>query len=452
MNQSQLNTYWNEISKNVSLRITAVAYTIYLSNAVPYTVNGDTLILSVQLNSHKNALMGAYRDKILDAIVAGNYPFNDFLVITKDEENKYQVLEQEDSSKSNDLDEGITFIKDYTFDNFVIGECNKIAAAACKSIAEDPGGNNSLNPIFLYSPAGLGKTHLLNAIGNYLHAYSPKKKVIYITAENFMNDFIYSIRNNKNADYIRNFNERYRNADVLMIDDIQSLEKGDKSQEVLFHIFNDLYSKQKQIIITSDRPLKNFTTFDERLTSRFGSGFIVNITTPTLEDRLAILQKKNFDFRFNVSEEVLYFLATTERQNIRVLQGMLNTVGLYGRLTDKRIDSVDLAKEALKDSIMPSEERVTIESITEATATYFNIQTRDLLSERRTKNIVEPRQYAMYIITELLPDIPLATIGEYFSRDHSTVINARDKIDRKKNEDEKVKTTIEDIKNMIYNK
>ena len=450
MNQSQLNNYWSEISQKLSSSITTVAYTIYISNAVPYTVNGDTLILSVPLASHKTALMTTYRDRLLNVIKDGLYPFNDFLAITSDEESKYQILEQEEKTQQTDLDESIPFIKEYTFDTYVIGDSNRLAAAACKSIAENPG--DQFNPLFLYSHAGLGKTHLLNAIGNYLTVNSPKKKVIYITAENFMNDYIYSIRNNKNADYIRNFNERYRNADVLMIDDVQTMEKAEKSQEALFFVFNDLYAKKKQIIITSDRPLRNFSYFDERLTSRFGSGFTVDISYPSLEDRLAILQKKNYDNRFNVSEEVLYFLATTERQNIRVLQGMLNTIGLYGKLTDKRIDNVDLAKEALRDSIMPTEERITIESITEAAATYFNVKTSDLLSERRTKNVVEPRQYAMYIITELLPDIPLATIGQYFSRDHSTVINARDKIGRKKNEDEKVKTTIEDIKNMIYNK
>lgn len=450
MNQSQLNSYWNDISGKLSLNMSTVSYTIYFSNAVPYTVNGDSLVISVPLASHKTALMNSFRNTVLSVIKDGDYPFDDFIVITKDEENKYQLLEQEDNTNYKKLEEGITFIKEYTFDNFVIGDSNQLAAAACNSIAKNPG--EQFNPFFLYSHAGLGKTHLLNAIGNYINENSPEKKVIYITAENFMNDYIYSIRNNKNGDYIHRFNERYRNADVLMIDDIQTIEKAEKSQEVLFHIFNDLYSKKKQIIISSDRPIKNFNYFDERLTSRFVSGFVADITYPPLEHRLAILQKKNYDYRFNVSEEVLYFLATTEKQNVRVLQGMLNTIGLYGRLTGKKIDNVELAKEILKDSIMPTEERITIESITEATATYFNVKTADLLGERRTKNVVEPRQYAMYIITELLPDVPLATIGEYFSRDHSTVINARDKIGRKKNEEESVKTTIEDIKNMIYNK
>ena len=450
MNQSELNNIWNEITQKLSSSITTVSYIIYFSNLVPYTVNGDTLILSAPLNSHKNVIMSTYKQNLLDIIKNSNYSFKDFIVITKDEESKYQLLEQEDVKTPPVLDEGVTFIKEYTFDNFVIGDSNRLAAMACKAIAEEPG--EMYNPLFIYSHVGLGKTHLLNAIGNYLSVYSPKTKVIYITAENLMNDYVYNIRNSKNADFIRSFNERYRNTDVLMIDDVQFLEKAEKTQEALFHIFNDLYAKKKQIIISSDRPIKNLTLFDERLTSRFQSGFTVDIVYPSIEDRLAILQKKNYDYRFDVSEEVLYFLAITERQNIRVLQGMLKTVGLYGKLIKKRIDSVDLAKEALKDSAMPTEERVTLQSITDATATYFNVNTKDLLGERRTKNVVVPRQYAMYIITELLSDIPLATIGEFFSRDHSTVINARDKIGRMKDSDEKVKTIIDDIKNMIYNK
>jgi len=450
MNQVELNKYWDNISSKLSTAISSVAYIIYFSNLQPFTVNGDTLILLAPLNSHKTAVSTSFRDKLLEVISECNCPFNDFKVITKEEADQYQLLDQEDVKAPVELDQTVTFIKEYTFDNFVIGDSNRLAAMACQAIAEGPG--DLYNPLFIYSHVGLGKTHLLNAIGNYLAVNSPKTKVIYVTAENFTNDYVYSIRNSKNAEFIRNFNERYRNADVLMIDDVQFLEKAEKTQEALFHIFNDLYAKKKQIIISSDRPIRNLTLFDERLTSRFQSGFTVDIVYPSLEDRLAILQKKTYDYRFDISPEVLYFLAITERQNIRVLQGMLKTVGIYGRLIKKSIDSVDLAKEALRDSIMPTEERVTLESITDATATYFNVKTKDLLSERRTKNVVVPRQYAMYLITELLPDIPLATIGEFFSRDHSTVINSRDKIGRMKETDEKVKTTIEDIKNMIYNK
>lgn len=450
MNQNELNKIWNDILQKLSSSISSISFVLYFSHIQPFTVNGDTLVLLTQMNSHKKSITESFRTQLLEAIQKAKCPFQDFIVITKDEMDSYQALEPEKLPSSYALDDTMPFSKEYTFSSYVIGDSNRLAAMACQAIAEEPG--EMYNPLFIYSHPGLGKTHLLNAIANYITEHSQKTKVIYVTAENFTNDYIYSIRNNKNADFIKNFNEKYRNTDVLMIDDVQFLEKAEKTQEALFHIFNDLYTKKKQIIISSDRPIRNLVLFDERLTSRFQSGFMVDIDYPSLEDRMAILQKKAEDYNFDVSNEVLYYLANVEKQNIRVLEGLLRTVGLYGRLIKKRIETVELAKEAIRDSVETTEERVTMKSITEATANYFNVKTDDLLGIRRTKNVVIPRQYAMYIITELLPDIPLASIGEFFSRDHSTVINARDKIGRMKEEDASVKTAIEDVKNMIFNK
>ena len=283
--------------------------------------------------------------------------------------------------------------------------------------------------------------------------HNPEYKVLYITAENFTNDYVSSIRNNKNADSMQNFNTKYRTQDVLMIDNIQFLEKAEKTQEALFHIFNDLYGANKQIILTSDRPINNLSFFDERLSSRFASGILVKIDYPSFEERVAILQKKANSMLMNVPVEVLYYLAETEKSNIRILGGMLKTVLLYAKLNKCDCITVEFAKEALHDSVMTAKENITMQTVVTVCSNYFNIKEEDLLGKQKNKEFVIPRQYAIYVITVLLPSIPLKAIGDFFGgKDHSTIISSRDKIGRMIGTDKNAERIVEDIKNLVLNK
>lgn len=454
INLTDTNKIWEKITDKLLISISTVSYHVYFKNLYPYTIMDNKLIIVAPLPYIKKAITENWRKLMLQVFKelheeSYSVPFNDFVVILEDEKDNFAPLESEAQSDVVELGDSLSFIKEYTFSNFVIGDSNKLAAMACMAVAEQPG--DIYNPLFIHSRPGLGKTHLLNAIGNYLRDKKKDWDVMYVTAENFTNDFIYSIRNNKNADFMKSFNNKYRNKDVLMIDDVQFLEKAEKTQEALFYIFNDLYSKHKQIIISSDRPIKNLSFFDERLTSRFASGIVVDITSPSFEDRVAILLHKASQYNFNISEKVLYYIAGLEQNNIRVLEGMLKTVGIYSRLTMKPVDSIEFVQEALK-SHTTNENVLTNQVITEAAADYFGVKIEDVLGPRRTKNVIQPRQFAIYLITQMIPNQPLSSMEEYFNRDHATIISARDKIGRLYMSDEETKRIVDDIRNGILNK
>ena len=454
INLTDTNKIWEKIAYKVELSVPSVSYFVYFKHLYPYTISDNKLVLVSPVKTHQEVINKNYRKLLLDIFKSlreesYSIPFDDFLVILESEKDNFTPLDSEPQSDVVDLGDSLSFIKEYTFSNFVIGDSNKLAAMACMAVSEQPG--TIYNPLFIHSRPGLGKTHLLNAIGNYLLEKKKDLDVMYVTAENFTNDYVYSIRNNKNADFMKSFNNKYRNKDVLMIDDVQFLEKAEKTQEALFHIFNDLYSKHKQIIISSDRPIKNLSFFDERLTSRFASGIVVDINSPTFEDRVAILLHKACQYNFNISEKVLYYIAGLEQNNIRVLEGMLKTVGIYSRLTTKSVDSIELVQEALK-SHTTNENVLTNQVITEAAADYFGVKMEDVLGPRRTKNVIQPRQFAIYLITQMIPNQPLSSMEDYFNRDHATIISARDKIGRLYLSDEETKRIVDDIRNSILNK
>ena len=310
----------------------------------------------------------------------------------------------------------------YTFDSFVIGENNRFAHAACVAVSEAP--SERYNPLFIYGGVGLGKTHLMQAIGHYILSYAPHKKVVYVSCEKFTNDFIDAIQNKTNI----SFRNKYRSADILLIDDIQFLAKKEGTQEEFFHTFNTLHQENKQIVISSDRPPKEIPTLEERLRSRFESGLITEIYAPNFETRIAIIRKKAESFSDEIPNEVLSFIADSIHSNIRELEGALTTVFAYSKLHKVPIN-LDSAKNALKDIFRKKEDIViTGEYIKEVTAKYFNITVEDMNSKKRTRSISLPRQVAMYITREIT-DLSLPRIGEEFGgRDHSTVIHACQKI------------------------
>lgn len=333
----------------------------------------------------------------------------------------------------------------YTFETFVVGNSNRFAHAASLAVAESP--SKAYNPLFIYGGVGLGKTHLMHAIGHLINENNKNLKVVYITSEKFINELISAIRDDKNIE----FRNKYRNVDVLLIDDVQFIAGKERTQEEFFHTFNALHESNKQIILSSDRPPKEIKTLEERLCSRFEWGLIADIQPPDYETRIAILRKKADVDKLNIPNEVLIYIATKIKSNIRELEGALLRVVAYTNLTNSNV-SLDLAKEALKDLINTKNSKtITIEYIQETIANYFDLNVDMLKSQRRTQNIAFPRQIAMYLCRKLT-DSSLPKIGENFGgRDHTTVIHAYEKILNKIESDQDFNNTINELSNKILN-
>jgi len=310
----------------------------------------------------------------------------------------------------------------FTFDSFVEGKSNQIARAGSLHVAEAPG-TSGYNPLFLYGGTGLGKTHLMLAVGNQIKKNNPKARVMYLSSERFVQDMITSLRNN----VIDQFKAHYRNVDALLIDDIQFFAKKERSQEEFFYTFNNLLEGQRQIILTCDRFPKEVENLDERLQSRLGWGLTVAIEPPELETRVAILIKKSQQNLIELPEDVAFFIAKRIRSNVRDLEGALQRVLAYSRFTRQPL-SIDMAQEALKDLIALHQKLVTLESIQKTVAEYFKIRVSDLLSKKRTRSIARPRQIAM-ALAKVLTNHSLPEIGEAFGgRDHTTVLHACRKV------------------------
>ena len=314
-------------------------------------------------------------------------------------------------------------------------------------MAENPG--KKYNPLFIYGGVGLGKTHLLHAIGNYIKKYNKNLRILYVTSEQFTNDYIQALKADKKENANKAFRDKYREVDVLMIDDIQFIANKTSTQEEFFHTFNDLYQLDKQIVITSDKHPRNMELLEERLRSRFSGGLIQDIQKPDYETRLAILQKKVERERYNVDNDVLQFLADRIDTNIRDLEGSLNKVVSLSVLIGKNKATLAEAEESLKDFESNQSQNLTIDKIIDLVCKNYNVTKEDMIGKKKKKEIVDPRQICMYIITELL-DVPLKAIGEAFGgRDHTTVIFARDKISDRMKKDKELRTDVEDIIAMI---
>ncbi|GMV48983.1 MAG: chromosomal replication initiator protein DnaA [Nitrospira sp. OLB3] len=336
---------------------------------------------------------------------------------------------------------GIQLNPKYTFQSFVVGAGNQFAHAACMAVAEQPA--KAYNPLFLYGGVGLGKTHLLNAIGNYL-AERSELRIAYLTTEQFTNEVINSIRYDKMID----LRKRYRNVDMLMIDDIQFLAGKERTQEEFFHTFNTLYEAHKQIVLSSDRFPKDMPDIEERLRSRFEWGLIADLQPPDVETRIAILRKKSEDEKIALPEDVIHFLATTMKNNIRELEGSLVRLGAYASLTGRTI-TLDMAKNVLRDLIGEKKKIVSIEDIQEVVGTKYHLKIGDLKSRRRSKTLVHPRQIAMYLCRELT-DASFPEIGRQFGgKDHTTIMHACRQIAKAKESDQTLQSTLEGLKEQI---
>ena len=330
----------------------------------------------------------------------------------------------------------------YVFDTFVQGSSNNLAYVASLAVAESPG--KVYNPLFMYGGVGLGKTHLMHAIGHRVLANHPEMRVLYITSEKFTNELINSIRDgNPEA-----FRQKYRNIDVLLVDDIQFLSKKERTQEEFFHTFNALHDAGKHIILSSDRPPKEIQTLEDRLRSRFEWGMIADIQPPDLETRIAILRKKAQLDKLDVPNDVMVYIASRIDNNIRELEGALTRVIAYAQLNNEEV-TTDLVARALKDIFQTEKTKeITLELIQEIVATHFKIKIEDMKSTKRTKAIAYPRQIAMYLCRELT-DTSLPQIGDFFQRDHSTVIHACEKISKDREGDSKLNHTVQELINRI---
>lgn len=330
----------------------------------------------------------------------------------------------------------------YTFDAFVVGGSNRFAHAASLAVAEEPAG--AYNPLFLYGGVGLGKTHLMQAIGHHVLERCPDTKVVYVSTETFTNDLIESIGRKS----MKEFRNKYRHVDVLLLDDVQFLAGKNSTQEELFHTFNALYEAKKQVVLSSDRPPKEIPTLEERLRSRFEWGLIADIQPPDLETRVAILRKKAEEEGLYLDDEVTHFIADKVRSNIRELEGALVKVIAYSNMTGKQID-LALARDALKHMLSLTSRRIGVESIQRAVSAHYGISTNDMKSRKRTRAIAFPRQVAMYLARELT-ELSLPKIGEAFgNRDHSTVLHACEKIAREMKDDPSFAAELNQLKEQI---
>lgn len=336
---------------------------------------------------------------------------------------------------------GIQLNPKYTFKNFVVGAGNQFSHAACMAVAEQPA--KAYNPLFIYGETGLGKTHLLNAIGNYV-AERTDLRIAYLTTEQFTNEVINSIRYDKMMD----LRKRYRHIDMLMIDDIQFLAGKERTQEEFFHTFNALYEAHKQLVLSSDRFPKDMPDIEERLRSRFEWGLIADLQPPDVETRIAILRKKSEDEGVTLPEDVIQFLATTMKSNIRELEGSLVRLGAYASLTGQTI-TLEMAKSVLRDLIGTKKKIVSMDDIQETVGVRFHVKIADLKSRRRSKTLVHPRQIAMYLCRELT-DSSYPEIGRQFGgKDHTTIIHACKQVIKAKDSDSALSATLDSLREQI---
>ncbi len=331
----------------------------------------------------------------------------------------------------------------YIFESFVRGKSNELAYAAAVAVSEAPG-TTTYNPLFIYGGVGLGKTHLMHSIGNYILDENVNTKVLYTTSETFTNELIASIRERKNQE----FRNKYREIDVLLIDDIQFISEKEGTQEEFFHTFNALYNASKQIVITSDKPPKEMKSLEDRLRSRFACGLIVDITLPDFETRTAILEKKAEFDHLDISKDVLKFVAKSVVSNIRDLEGALNKVAAYAKLSITGI-TIDLAEKALKDIINEKEnKKITVDYIIEVVSEHYGVSLEEVKSKKRTQKIAYPRQVAMYLARKML-NLSLPQLGEVFRRDHSTISHGCEKVTYDIENDEEFRAELIELEERI---
>jgi len=440
-----LKELWQKALPLLRSEMTEISFNTWIKTIEPISMSGNTVFLGVPAEFNKGILESRYSTLIMNALLGITSKEHEVKFVTPAEEESVIMKQEAQVQQAEDINPSWLNPK-YTFDTFVVGNGNRFAHAGALAVAESPA--KAYNPFFIYGGVGLGKTHLMHAVAHFILSQNPNQKVLYVSSEKFTNELINAIKDDKNEE----FRAKYRNIDVLLIDDIQFIAGKDRTQEEFFHTFNALYDANKQIILSSDKPPKDINTLEERLRSRFEWGLIADIQAPDLETRIAILRKKAQLENLNVSNEVMFFIADKIASNIRELEGALNRVIAFATLHDSEI-TIDLATEALKDILSaPKAKIINSTVIIDAVSRYFDLKIDEFKSRKRNREVAYPRQIAMFLCRDLT-DMSLPKIGEEFGgRDHTTVIHACDKISEELATIPETKTTIEELKKNILGK
>lgn len=445
MEQQELSRIWQRALDLLEGELSEICLNTWIKPMEPLSIGQGVFMLSVPNDFHKT-FVDQYVPLIRNTVkVVSNRNLDIKIVVgrpsvpTVREQNPVQY---EDNNGYNAINYS-RLNQQYTFEAFVVGSGNRFAHAACVAVAEKQGGRN-FNPLFLYGGSGLGKTHLMHAIGNYVVAKYPDKKILYVQCEQFVNEFIFAIKENKYDD----FRNKYRNTDMLLIDDIQFIEGKEQMQIEFFHTFNTLYETGKNIVMTCDKPPQSLISLEERLRTRFSCGLTVDIQPPDYETRVAILKRRAQINHASIPDDVFDYIATNIASNIRELEGAFNTVLCYSLLAGTI--TLEVAREALKDIIQPiAGKKVSSAVIADVVARYYNLTVEELKSNRRNKDISNPRQLAMYLCRVLL-SMSLPQIGsEFGNRDHTTVMHACNKVAEEISRKGKIVRDLEEIKKRI---
>lgn len=444
---------WKEMLSTLEVEIHALGFDVWIKPLRPLKIEDDILVLVAPSSGAQNEVVSRYLPLMKNALRrVEDAPVGLTVVCEEDlpqggnnEADKKAAVEPTPMVR-----EGEKCVLDpkYNFADLVVGKCNRHAYEAALAVAEHPG--EMFNPLFIYGDVGLGKTHIMQAIGNDLRMSMPNLKMLYVSMGTFINEYIASIRSTNGVNN-RTFRDKYRNVDLLMIDDVQFLSKHPSTQEEVFHTFEALKAAGKQMVFASDRRPQDIPDLDSRVRSRFSSSMIVDVQPPDLETRIAILQKKSQKAKKNIDLDELTYIAERVTSNVREMEGVLTKVMFLSKLYERKVD-LAICQEALKDYRVQECDEITVDEITDCTCKYFNVQKADVVGKRKNKEVVVPRQIAIYLINELMT-LPLTAIGEYFGgREHTTVMHARDKIAAMVNSDGKIRTAVNDIKAMILRK
>ena len=449
----KITQIWENILLEAEAKVQTLVFDLYINTLQPVGMYHDRLILLAETAAVKNIVLNNYKD-ILYSCTNKVFPsIVDIEIITENDLPNVGKVETdvEISVSPNYVPVGaekVNFISQYTFENFVVGKSNEYAEAVSRAVADNPG--SKYNPLFIWGGVGLGKTHLMHAIGNRLQSKFPDKKIMYVTCDQFRNELIESIQDTTNARAKKDFREKYRKVDVLMMDDVQYLANKEGTQEEVFHTFNDLYLAGKQIILSSDRPPKEIN-IEERLRTRFAMGVIADIQPPNLETRLAILQKKCGQKGYCIDIKVLTLIAEKITNNVREMEGLLKRIISYSSLVGGDPNDMGIVSDALRDYADASTDIITIDHVVNATCEYYSLTKDELVGKKKNKEIVIPRQICIYLICDILgQSVPLVSIGEYFGgRDHTTVMHARDKIGESIKTNDVLASQVKDIRDKV---
>jgi chromosomal replication initiator protein len=432
-------TFLPEMEKTVS----TVAYDWYITKLTPVDIKDNKIILCTPTKMFADTVNDkAIGGKIREALIKANTYITDFEVVVAANREEYVSKLGAEEREQMDIP-GSPINAKFTFDSFVVGSSNEFIYAAAKAVAENPG--DAYNPLFIYGGTGLGKTHILMAIANYLRLHKPSLNVLYATCEHFTNQMVESLSKGKLTP--ADFRRKYRNVDVLLIDDVQFLARKQSTQTEFFNTFNELVAQNKQIVLTSDRPPHEIELLEDRLRTRFEGGLLADVQTPDIETRIAILRRKAEEQKCVVDIKVLTYLAEMSDSDIRSLIGKLTKVVFASKLHERPI-TIELVKEALKESAGERQEELQAEDIINCVCNFYKVSKQDILGKRKNKEFVIPRQISMYLILDMMT-LPQAKVGDLFGRDHATVIYARDKISEQMKTDSKLSVEINDIKKML---